>query len=147
MHVTFYTNNADNRKVDKTAELTIITTLDNVHFYRDENKGGPTLELAYNQSVFNNANYCYIQELGHYYYMSEPVMSQQRITFSLTTDLLMTFKTDILALECIISRQEKKYNAYLRDNRYPVLNKQDVNTLVFPTAFSGTEQMLLIVNG
>ena len=65
MNVTFYTNSADNRKVDKTSELTTLRTLTNVHFYRDENKGGPNLELAYDSDIFNYANYCYIQELGH----------------------------------------------------------------------------------
>ena len=148
MNVTFYTNNADNRKVDKTSELTTLRTLNNVHFYRDENKGGPNLELAYDTDIFNYANYCYIQELGHYYYMSEPVMSQQRITFSLTTDLLMSFKDDILELECIIARQENINNKYLDDNRLPVLNRQDVTTLEFPSGFENYHyECIMSVNG
>lgn len=148
MTVTFYKNNADNRKVNKTFELTNITTLNNVHFYRDENKGGPSLELAYNQDIFEYANYCYIPELNHYYYMSEPVMSQQRITYTLTTDLLMSFKSDILNLKCIIARQSEKYNVYLRDNRYPVTNKQAVVTLPFPKGFNKSDtQIIMVVNG
>ncbi len=148
MTVTFYKNNADNRKVNKTSELTTITTLNNVHFYRDENKGGPSLELAYDADIFDYANYCYIPELGHYYYMSEPVMSQQRITYTLTTDLLMSFKSDILNLKCIIARQSEKYNVYLRDNRYPVTNKQAVVTLPFPTGFNKSDtQIIMVVNG
>lgn len=148
MNVTFYTNSADNRKVDKTSELTTLRTLTNVHFYRDENKGGPNLELAYDSDIFNYANYCYIQELGHYYYMSEPVMSQQRITFSLTTDLLMSFKEDILDLECIIARQENDYNTYLNDSRLPVLNRQDVTTLEFPEGFANDHyECIMSVNG
>ena len=148
MTVTFYSNNADNRKVDKTSELTTLRTLTNVHFYRDENKGGPALELAYDQTIFEDANYCYIQELNHYYYMSEPTMSQQRITFSLTSDLLMTFKDDILDLECIIARQESEYNTYLNDNRLPVLNRHDVTTLLFPSGFSDDHyECIMSVNG
>lgn len=148
MTVSFYKNNADNRQVDKTSGLTLIKSLNNVHFYRDENKGGPNLELAYDADIFDYANYCYIQELGHYYYMSEPVMSQQRITFSLTTDLLMSFKNDILNLKCIIARQSEKYNVYLRDNRYPVTNKQAVVTLPFHTGFNKSDtQIIMVVNG
>lgn len=147
MNVTFYTNNADNRKVDKTDALTTLRTLNNVHFYRDENKGGPNLELAYDAVIFNYANYCYIEELGHYYYMSEPVMSQQRITFSLTTDLLMSFKDDILELECIIARQESEYNTYLKDERFPVLAKQMLRCIPFPQGFANSESNILIVNG
>lgn len=148
MNITFYKNNADNRQVDKTSKLTLIKSLNNVHFYRDENKGGPALELAYDADIFDYANYCYIQELGHYYYMSEPVISQQRITFSLTSDLLMTFKTDILNLKCIIARQSEKYNVYLRDSRYPVSNKQAVITQSFPAGFNKNDtQIIMVVNG
>lgn len=151
MNVTFYTNNADNRKVDKTDALTTLRTLNNVHFYRDENKGGPNLELAYDAVIFNYANYCYIEELGHYYYMSEPVMSHQRIIYILTSDLLMTYKDDILDLTCIIARQEHKFNTYLKDDRLPVRANRDVTTITFDSCFVDPEeeyeQLIMVVNG
>ena len=144
MTVDFYINNSDNRKVDK--NLTLVTTLNNVVLKSDENKGNMTLELEFNNNLLN-ANYCYIRELHYYYYMSEPTLGKQRLFFDLSTDLLMTYKTDILQLECIIARQENKYNAYLNDDRYPILNKQDVNTIAFPKGFSNSDELLLIVNG
>lgn len=146
MTVTFYSNTADNRVVDKTSALTTLATLNNVSFKMDENRGEPQLELAYNATIAG-ANYCYISELGYYYHLSEPILSTQRMLFNCNTDLLMTYKNEILNLECIVSRQEQEYNAYLNDDRFPVLNKQQVNTIAFPSGFSNSEEMLLIVNG
>lgn len=147
MTVTFYSNTADNIVVDKTSSLTQLGVLNNVTFKKDDNKGTPQLELAYNSTI-EHANYCYIQELGYYYNMSEPVLGAQRMTFDLSTDLLMTKKNEILGLGCIIARQEQKFNAYLNDDRFPVLNKQEVTTVLFPSGFSDTHQEIIIaVNG
>lgn len=147
MTVTFYSNTADNIVVDKTDSLTQLDVLNNVTFKKDESKGTPQLELAFNSNI-EQANYCYIQEIGYYYYMAEPVLGAQRMIFDLSTDLLMTKKSEILALGCIIARQENKYNTYLKDDRYPVKAKQDVTTLLFPSGFSDTHQEIIIaVNG
>lgn len=147
MTVTFYSNTADNIVVDKTSSLTQLGVLNNVTFKKDENKGTPQLELAYNSTI-EHANYCYIQELGYYYNMSEPVLGAQRMIFDLSTDLLMSKKSEILGLECIIARQENKFNAYLNDERYPALNKQEVTTRLFTKGFSDTHQEIIIaVNG
>lgn len=147
MKVTFYANTADNIVVDKTSSLTQLGILNNVTFKKDENKGTPQLELAYNSTI-EHANYCYIQELGYYYNMSEPVLGAQRMIFDLSTDLLMSKKSEILGLGCIIARQEEKFNAYLNDERFPVLNNQEVTTVYFPSGFSDTHQEIIIaVNG
>ena len=147
MTVTFYSNKADNRKVDKTGSLTTLATLQNVNFKMDENRGEPQLELAYNATI-EHANYCYISELGYYYHLSEPILSTQRMLFNCNTDLLMTYKNEILNLKCIIARQAEKYNVYLRDDRYPVTNKQAVVTLSFPGGFNKDDtQIIMTVNG
>ena len=146
MTFTFYKNTADNRVVDKTAALTQLGQAKTVIFKDTVGKGDPSIELAYDSTILD-ANYAYCSEDGYYYYLGEPFLAQQRITFPTTVDLLMTYKTQIQNLTCIIGRQESKYNAYLNDDRYPVLNKQQVNTLAFPTGFANGEDILLIVNG
>lgn len=122
----------------------------NIIFKANTDRAAATIELSYSDEIFNEANYCYLPELGYYYYMSEPVMSQQRIIYTLSDDLIMSFLNDVLELGCIISRQEEEdnYNAYLNDSRYPVLNKQEVTTQVFPYGFSDKNQEIIIaVNG
>lgn len=148
MTVDFYINKSDNRYINKTLQNVI--TLNNVYLKSDENKETMTLELDYNVNVLT-ANYCYIRELSHYYYISEPTFGKQRIFLPIRTDLLMTFKTDIYKLDCIISRQEEEYNAYLKDDRLPVKAYQDVNTIVFDTCFVNPEveeePIIMVVNG
>ena len=147
MTVTFYSNTADNIVVDKTSSLTQLAELNNVTFKKDENKGTPQLELAYNSTI-EPANYCYIQELGYYYNMSEPVLGAQRMIFDLSTDLLMSKKSEILNLGCIISRQENEYNTYLNDSRLPVESKQEITTVEFPEGFDDEhEEIIIVVNG
>ena len=146
MTFTFYKNTADNRVVDKTSYLTQAGQSKTVIFKDNTGKGDPSLEMAYDSAIFD-ANYAYCTEDGYYYYLGEPMLSQQRIIFPAAVDLLMTYKTQIKNLTCIIARQESKYNAYLNDDRYPVLNKQQVNTLAFPYGFANGEDILLVVNG
>lgn len=148
MTVDFYINKSDNRYINKTLQNVI--TLNNVYLKSDENKETMTLELDYNATVLS-ANYCYIRELSHYYYISEPTFGKQRVFLPIRTDLLMTFKTDIYKLDCIISRQQEEYNAYLKDDRLPVKAYQDVNTIVFDTCFVNPEveeePIIMVVNG
>lgn len=146
MTFTFYRNTADNRVVDKTSALTQLGNAKTVIFKETVGKGDPSIELAYDSTILE-ANYAYCSDDGYYYYLGEPFLAQQRITFPTAVDLLMTYKTQIKNLTCIIGRQESKYNAYLNDERFPVLNKQQVNTLAFPSGFSNGEDILLIVNG
>ena len=148
MTVDFYINKSDNRYINKTLQNVI--TLNNVYLKSDENKETMTLELDYNATVLT-ANYCFIRELSHYYYISEPTFGKQRIFLPIRTDLLMTFKTDIYNLDCIIARQQEEYNAYLKDDRLPVKAYQDVNTIVFDTCFVNPEveeePIIMVVNG
>ena len=147
MTFTFYQYTDDKKRVDKTNYLgTALATKNNCVFKKPEDKGQPQIVVAYDSAILT-ANYLYIAELSSYYYLSEPILANQRLVFNATKDLLFTEKDNIKNLKCIISRQESKYNAYLNDDRYPVLNKQQVNTLAFPVGFSNSEDILLIVNG
>jgi hypothetical protein len=143
MNVTFYKNNSDNRKVNKS--LTTIKTIQNVFFKNEVERGNVTLELAYDADLLQ-ANYCYIDETGYYYFLSEPTLGKQRLLFNCSTDLLMTYKNEILNLGCIINRQETYFNSYFNDNEAPILAKRKVNTFAFPQGF-GTYKLILATNG
>ena len=145
----FYQYTDDKKRVDKTNYLgTALATKTNCTFKKPEDKGQPQIVVAYDSAIMS-ANYLYITELSSYYYLSEPILANQRLVFNATKDLLFTEKENIKNLKCIISRQEHEYNAYLNDDRYPVLNKQQVNTLPFPRGFApkGDESIVLVVNG
>ena len=148
MKIYFFKTASDNRKITK--ELIPVVIDDNndldIIFKQDVNRSDGFLDLRYNEHLLES-NYCFIEDLGYYYYMSEPTFSNNRLLYNLTTDLLMTFKNDILQLKCIIARQQHDFNAYLTDNRFPVLNKQQVNTIDFPDGFPQHDEVILVVNG
>ena len=107
----------------------------------------PTLQLSKAIDVLTY-NYVYIPEVERYYYVtSQPVYQHGYYEISLHEDVLESTKSDFLPLPAIIARQQSKYNAYLNDDRYPVLAKQQVNTLAFPNGFSNGEDIIMIVNG
>lgn len=118
----------------------------NVIYKDDETKDTPTLEMAYSAALIH-ANYAYCIDTGYYFYLSEPTLAAQRLFFNCEVDLLMTYKDDILKLGCIIDRQEYEFNAYLVDEKAPILNRRVVNTLKFPVGFSNNDSYILATTG
>ena len=54
----------------------------------------------------NDYNYCYIQELHRYYYITHCVVNTDKtITLSFKVDVLMTYADDILASRGLITKQ------------------------------------------
>ena len=144
MEVIFYYNASDPRYSVKS--LTQVDTCSG-SFKQPFNIMDPILQLSksIDPLVYN---YCYIQEVDRYYFVSsQPSYEAGYYNVSLHNDVIVNLRDEYMELSAIIGRQEKRYNAYLKDNKFPVLNKQDINTLVFPNGFSDTEEMLLIVNG
>lgn len=119
----------------------------NIIYKSNTDKDTPTLELAYNDDLYNNANYAYCVDTGYYYYLTEPNCADHRLYYSAEVDLLMSYKDDILKLGCIIDRQENEFNTYLVDDKAPILNRRVVNTLKFPTGFSNNDSYILATTG
>ena len=144
MEATFYYNKSASNVVGKTLEL--VETMSG-SFKQPFNVLDPTLQLSKAIDVLTY-NYVYIPEVERYYYVtSQTVYQHGYYEISLHEDVLESTKSDFLPLPAIIARQQSKYNAYLNDDRYPVLAKQQVNTLAFPNGFSNGEDIIMIVNG
>lgn len=63
-------------------------------------------------------NYVYIEEFERYYFVkSVSVENNKLAVFDLECDVLMSFKSDIYDLECIIARNETEYNLMLSDSK------------------------------
>lgn len=70
----------------------------------------PVIELAGVQA--NTFNYCYIQELQRYYYIENMALKPNGVnTLTMRVDVLMTYKTDILASKGVITKN-RNYNPY-----------------------------------
>lgn len=115
MQIVLYHNDADPRVVYKGTKLTSIATVDAEPFY-PMNVVAPTFRLKYNSNV-TSINYCYVSELGRYYYVKAPTLESGRaMIINCECDVLMSFKTDILNLQSICVRNENNFNEYIQDD-------------------------------
>ena len=105
------------------------------------------------------SNYAYIADFGRYYFIdnmvvvapalveNNVVIRNMLIEVSLAVDVLMSFDSGIRNLTAVISRQENIYNLYLADDAFKAYGDSQVVTKEFPSGFSGTEQIYLVVAG
>lgn len=113
--VYIYSNSSDNRNLDK--NISALSSFD-CDIMSGTSATEPTLIL--NDSRINDylhANYCYIELFKRYYYIEEFVMLKNgQVSIKCKVDVLFTYRNYIRALKCLVSRQEYKYNDYIRDN-------------------------------
>lgn len=80
----------------------------------------PLVVLAYN-TAYLSANYCYIPELGRYYYISDMVLSPgSQIVLQLSVDVLKTWDAQIRGCEGVIVRSESIGSNSCPDDKYPI---------------------------
>lgn len=64
------------------------------------------------------------------------------------TDVMFTWKSEILNNEAVIRRQERLYNLYLDDPDFHVYNNERIQTLQFPAnTFMKSLQYVFVTNG
>ena len=151
MSVQFYKIDDDPRVLDKNLG-TAILSLPNVKFKDNVDILNPTLEISY-YAILLTANYMFIGDFGRYYYITDITTNNLGLIITGKVDVLKTYSSDIYALKAIIARQEdnSKCNAYLRDEKWATLEKQQVITANFP-AYAGfcephQEECIMVVNG
>ena len=148
MTITFYQSTAAPNELDKTGKLTTVAT------YSDANPNialdllNPVIVVEETAANIMSANYCYIEELGRYYHIvgkTGPVNGL--FTVSCAVDPLMSFKTEILALRGIVSRNPDNYDMYLKDNRIPTGARKTLNVYQFgSTPFVGNDSRFFILS-
>ena len=98
--------------------------------------------------AIGSCNYMQIPNFSNRYYYIDSMITRNNGILEITgrVDVLMSHKTEILALGGIIARQETLYNAELKDTDYTALNYRRIQTKAFPHEFS-TDKLVLIVAG
>lgn len=85
-------------------------------------------------------NYCRIQELGRYYWITECTWENGRYLLSLAVDVLATYKASIGASSQYISRSSAAYNTYLKDTMYPRTEQVSTAQLLLGTGVNQSLQ-------
>lgn len=91
-------------------------------------------------------NYAYIEDFGRYYYLTEPTAERADLwSFSLRTDVLMSFGAGIRALTGTVDRQEHLRNGYLQDAQYQAKQYRQITTKAFPNSMNSDTIILMTV--
>lgn len=129
MVIVLYSSTADPRDVYKGTKLTTIATVDAEPYYPIDITV-PEFRLAYNQN-FGSINYCYVADLGRYYFVSNITLeSGNAMIIHCECDVLMSFKTGIIELDCICVRNENQYNNYIQDPDIPSSTKANITNFI-----------------
>lgn len=143
MSITLYKNSSPRNKINKTlvqvAELT-------GHFRDNCNVMNPSITIEYSGTDFN---YMKISEFGDRYYFidSIEVVRNEIITVNGSVDVLESFKSDILASDCIVSKNANRFNLYLNDNTLRAYQDAYYQYAVYPNSFGVQFENVLLVAG
>lgn len=95
-----------------------------------------------------SCNYMQIPDFSNRYYYIDSMVTRNNgvLEISGRVDVLMSHKTEILALGGIVARQENLYNGELKDSDYTALNYKRIQTKAFSHSFN-TNKIVLIAAG
>lgn len=145
MNIIFYKTLSEKNKINKilTDNITIQGTLK-----EDVNIINPSIKIKTNDN-FNifDYNYCYLLELKRYYYIDSITINSTNIfTIDLSIDVLMTYKNDILNLNCRI----KEYSGENENNKLETSEDYTTTKINFNNPFENINDgcmILVALNG
>ena len=143
MQLTLYRTSDPKNKVNKTIS-SVATVTGEPH----ENISDTEFTLIFSTaqlSDIKSANYCQVPETGKYYYIQNYEIENHTVIVHFTEDVLMSFKTQLLAQTCTISRNENLSNAYLIDNGYQLLGYKNIVAKKFAHSLESDTIILMTV--
>lgn len=145
MDIKLYKNVSSNNKIGKTlnSEATITGSL------RDSSSLLKP-EIIIEAVSLSDYNYAYIPDFGRYYFIREMESFRTGLWIvRMEVDVLETYKTQILALECIIEATEDyKANNYLSESEsWRTMVKAKTDILTFSSGLLNSGEYILITAG
>lgn len=143
--VKFYNNISQKNVLNKSITLISESSCD---FTGEMSIDSPYLFLEYSEELLT-ANYAYIDLFKRYYFFADAIKIENGfMKIQLVTDVLMSFKTDILNADITALRSFNKPNYYLSDNKCLFSNQTNIQTFRFPKNFitgnSGIKYLLKV---
>ena len=144
MLATFYYNKSDKRYMNKSIEAKYSNI--NIEVVQPSSVVRPTL-LVSSGLIGQGVNYVYVNELERYYYIKDWIMENGYIQLECEVDVLMSFKSAIKDQYVIVSRQEHDFNLYQIDEKMNCYNTPVYRTMKFPSGFTSSGDIVLVVAG
>lgn len=128
MNIDLYVNNSATNVINK--DIDLITSLTGSHLKKNTDNYNLEIVISYTDN-YNKCNYVYIPHFNRYYYVTSIEYSQQTIILHCQCDVLMSFKSIILASSQIVIAQEKKGDMYLASANWEEDSRQYVRNIYF----------------
>lgn len=146
MDIVLYVNNSERQAINKTLTngLTLTGSLRN-----ESSVINPTILIE--TSNPSSYNYAYIPEFGRYYFITDMVSVRTNLwRMSLSVDVLMSFKTQILNLDVIVSDVslgEPEFSTYMEGEQWKSTVKTKTDVINFPNGLLNSGEYILITSG
>ena len=131
-----YQTDSPTNKINKDIRAITSYTIDLKNRPKDLNNFD--IDFSGNRLQALNFNYASLGGGYNYYYFVKKIPSSignQHYKLHLELDPLMTYKNQILNLDCIIKRNTNKYNLYVEDEELQTLKKTQIQTKAFNHTF------------
>ena len=113
----------------------------------------PSIVLSYVTNL-ESYNYVYIPEFHRYYFITGiSLLSGKRAVINCAVDVLHTYHADIKNCNGTIVRAEKPKSRNIHDSKYPIIDKMESTSTLWPpalspfTAANGWNYVLTVVGG
>ena len=143
MNIKLYHTNSPRNKLNKS--ISLVANIDGEsNIGINENPMRVVLSKGHLQGV-QGSNYLYCTDTDKYYYIENYEVQNQTVILTCKVDVLMSFKSQILANTCTISKNENVSNGYLYDDGYQLLSYRNIVTKEFPNGFDTNSIILMTV--
>lgn len=159
MTVKFYFYNGDRKKIKKFQQWSEITPEGGINCNIKEpcNIIEPVLIVQRSRLGENWAkvNYCYIKELGRYYFIDKPnMLTHDQYELPMTVDPLMSYYDELMNTNFEISRSESVNSTYFIDSEKLILSKREISDGdgayqfgMFPEDSTGNKYIMTVAGG
>lgn len=146
MQIDLYYNMSDDRQINK-----VLEPYDSVNgdFRDDVNIMSPVVRIS-TESAPVRCNYCYIPEFERYYFITSIDAFRVGVyDLTLSVDVLMSFRGDIMQLPAIVDKQTMEENGdeYIDDSSFITDNLMFATVYNYPNGFNDTPEYILITAG
>lgn len=139
--IKLYNCTAENNRVDKTNFLTLVETITGT-LRESTSILDCDIEIEYNK--FPDFNYIYIQEFNRYYFVEDIISIVNNLwSVSLSVDVLMSFKDNLLECRAFIDRNEKYYAPYSIDTERVIRQGSNNESIEMTTVTAGYPNIVL----
>lgn len=107
------------------------------------NELSPIFEISISPSVLSSANYLYCHETDKYYFITKTYPNKSFMIVECHEDVLMTYKEQIMSLNCIVARASNKWNLYLQDAGRQTQQNQNTYIFEFPNSLDALSYILI----